>query len=41
MKMVGHVNVGKSPHGVFILRTGPAGQTRNPVHTVSTDAEKN
>jgi DNA-binding beta-propeller fold protein YncE len=40
MKMVGHVNVGKSPHGVFILRTGPAGQTPNPVHTVSTDAEK-
>jgi DNA-binding beta-propeller fold protein YncE len=40
MKMIGHVNVGKSPHGVFILRTGPAGQSTNPVHSVSTGAEK-
>jgi DNA-binding beta-propeller fold protein YncE len=40
MKMVGHVNVGKSPHGVFILRTGPAGQSKNPVQTVSTGDEK-
>lgn len=35
MKMVGHVNVGKSPHGVYVLRTGPAGTTQSPVQTVS------
>ena len=35
MKMVGHVPVGKSPHGVFILRAGPAGSTQGPVQTVS------
>ncbi|HYC64385.1 MAG TPA: hypothetical protein VEC14_06620 [Reyranellaceae bacterium] len=35
MRMVGHVPVGKSPHGVFILRSGPAGSPPGPVHTVS------
>ncbi len=39
MKMVGHVPVGKSPHGVFILRTGPAGAASGSMRTVSTSPD--
>jgi len=40
MKMVGHVAVGKSPHGVFMLKSGPPSPGLIPVRAASTAGEQ-
>ena len=40
MKMIGHIPVGKSPHGVFTLRSGAAGAATGPLRKVSTGADQ-
>jgi DNA-binding beta-propeller fold protein YncE len=40
MRMVASVPVGKSPHGVFMLRSGTTGPGGGPVRAASTAAEQ-
>jgi hypothetical protein len=40
MKMVGHVAVGKSPHGVFMLKSGAPPPGFVPVRAASTAGEQ-
>jgi DNA-binding beta-propeller fold protein YncE len=40
MKMVGHVAVGKSPHGVFMLKSGASPPGLLPVRAASTAGEQ-